>query len=82
VLFIGRTEGAVEALEQALARYERKENLLMAGRARAFLAEPQPSGTAAEPATPPACSETTGGGGFRPWPSNSSARDGYAFGGG
>ena len=33
VLFVGRTEGAVEALEQALARYERKENLVMAGRA-------------------------------------------------
>ena len=65
-LFIGRTEGAVEALEQALARYERKENLVMAGRDRACLTELQPSGNAAEPATPPACSQTKARGGFRP----------------
>jgi hypothetical protein len=45
----GCPEGAAEALEQALARYERKENLVMAGRTRARLAElrPKPS----EPAT-------------------------------
>jgi tetratricopeptide (TPR) repeat protein len=44
----GRPEGAVEALEQALARYERKENVVMAQRVRARLAEQQPSGAAAE----------------------------------
>ena len=49
VLFIGRTEGAVEALEQAFARYERKENLLMVGPARACLAELQPSGKPRSP---------------------------------
>ena len=48
LVIVGRTEGAVEALEQALARYERKENLVMAGRARVCLAELQSSGTAAE----------------------------------
>jgi len=42
----GRPEGAVEALEQALARYERKENLVMAERARARLAKLRPSETA------------------------------------
>ena len=67
VLFIvGCAEGAVVALEQALARYERKENLVMAGRDRACLTELQPSGNAAEPATPPACSQTKARGGFRP----------------
>jgi thioredoxin-like negative regulator of GroEL len=30
----GKSEEAAEALEQALARYERKENLVMAGRTR------------------------------------------------
>jgi tetratricopeptide (TPR) repeat protein len=44
----GRPEAAAEALEQALARYERKENVVMAERARARLAELQPSRTAAE----------------------------------
>jgi tetratricopeptide (TPR) repeat protein len=33
----GRADEAAEALEQALIRYERKENLVMAGRVRARL---------------------------------------------
>ncbi|MGE5435119.1 MAG: hypothetical protein ACM3S3_10085, partial [Candidatus Doudnabacteria bacterium] len=33
----GSSEGAAEALEQALARYERKENIVMAERVRARL---------------------------------------------
>ena len=37
----GRTEEAAAALEQALARYERKENLVMAERTRTRLAELQ-----------------------------------------
>jgi class 3 adenylate cyclase/tetratricopeptide (TPR) repeat protein len=44
----GRPEDATEALEQALARYERKENVVMAERVRARLAELQRSETAAE----------------------------------
>jgi class 3 adenylate cyclase len=44
----GSPEGAAQALEQALARYERKENVVMSERARARLAELQPSETAAE----------------------------------
>jgi class 3 adenylate cyclase/tetratricopeptide (TPR) repeat protein len=44
----GRTDAAVEALEQALARYERKENLVMAKRVRARLMELPASETAAE----------------------------------
>jgi predicted Zn-dependent protease len=44
----GHPEGAVEALEQALARYERKENLVMAERVRARLAELQPAEAPAE----------------------------------
>jgi class 3 adenylate cyclase len=43
-----RPQEAVGALEQALARYERKENIVMAERVRARLTELQPSGTAAE----------------------------------
>jgi class 3 adenylate cyclase/tetratricopeptide (TPR) repeat protein len=44
----GHREAAVEALEDALARYERKENVVMAQRVRARLAELQRSETAAE----------------------------------
>ncbi len=44
----GRADEATAALEQALDRYERKRNLAMAKRARARLAEMQPSETAAE----------------------------------
>lgn len=44
----GRSGDARVALEQALARYERKENLVMAKRVRARLAELPSSGTAAE----------------------------------
>jgi class 3 adenylate cyclase/tetratricopeptide (TPR) repeat protein len=44
----GRPEDAAEALEQALERYERKENLVMAERVRARLAELVVSNTAAE----------------------------------
>jgi class 3 adenylate cyclase/tetratricopeptide (TPR) repeat protein len=43
-----RPQEAVGALEEALARYERKENIVMAERVRARLTELQPSGTAAE----------------------------------
>jgi hypothetical protein len=43
-----RPNDSAEALEQALARYERKENVVMAERVRARLAELQSSGTAAE----------------------------------
>jgi hypothetical protein len=39
----GRSEAEAEALEQALARYERKENIVMAERVRARLAELRPS---------------------------------------
>jgi tetratricopeptide (TPR) repeat protein len=39
----GRSQDAAEALEQALTRYERKENLVMAERARTRLAELQAS---------------------------------------
>jgi hypothetical protein len=35
----GNSEGAAEALELALARYDRKENLVMARRVRARLKE-------------------------------------------
>ncbi|HEX9416009.1 MAG TPA: hypothetical protein VF895_04815 [Gaiellaceae bacterium] len=35
----GRPQEAAEALEQALARYERKGNLVMAGRTRERLQE-------------------------------------------
>ena len=35
----GRPQEATEALEQALARYERKGNLVMAGRVRARLVD-------------------------------------------
>jgi tetratricopeptide (TPR) repeat protein len=42
----GRREDAAEALEQALERYERKENLVMAERMRARLAEAQLSDSA------------------------------------
>ena len=34
LLLAGRTEEAAEALEQALARYERKGNVVMAARTR------------------------------------------------
>jgi tetratricopeptide (TPR) repeat protein len=44
----GRSGDAAAALEQALARYERKENLVMAERVRARLAELQSSGTVAK----------------------------------
>ena len=44
----GRAEDAAEALEQALVRYERKENLVMAERARQRLAELLRSDAAAE----------------------------------
>jgi class 3 adenylate cyclase/tetratricopeptide (TPR) repeat protein len=48
VLALGGSPGdAVEALEQALVRYERKENLVMAERARARLVELQRSETGA-----------------------------------
>jgi tetratricopeptide (TPR) repeat protein len=43
-----RSNDAAEALEQALARYQRKENVVMAERARAHLGELQRSETAAE----------------------------------
>jgi class 3 adenylate cyclase/tetratricopeptide (TPR) repeat protein len=46
----GRTEAAAEAYEQALARCERKEYLVLAERVRARLLELQMSETAAEPA--------------------------------
>jgi class 3 adenylate cyclase/tetratricopeptide (TPR) repeat protein len=49
----GRPEGAVEALEQALARYERKENLVMADRVRARLSKLQSSDTPAPTTTRP-----------------------------
>jgi hypothetical protein len=39
LLLGGRTEDAAEALEQALVRYDRKENLVMAGRVQAHLDE-------------------------------------------
>ena len=44
----GSSEGAAEALKQALARYERKENVVMAERVRARLAELRPSETIVE----------------------------------
>jgi tetratricopeptide (TPR) repeat protein len=44
----GNPVGATEALEQALERYERKENLVMAGRVRVRLAELRPSFAPAE----------------------------------
>jgi class 3 adenylate cyclase/tetratricopeptide (TPR) repeat protein len=44
----GRTDEAVAMVEQALARYERKQNIVMAERARARLADLKPSDTAAE----------------------------------
>jgi tetratricopeptide (TPR) repeat protein len=43
----GRQNAAAEALEQALSRYERKENVVMAERVRARLAEVQSSDTLA-----------------------------------
>jgi hypothetical protein len=39
----GRQERAATALEQALERYERKENVVMAGRTRARLRELEPT---------------------------------------
>jgi tetratricopeptide (TPR) repeat protein len=48
----GRPERAVEALEQALTRYERKENLVMADRVRVRLSKLQSSDTPA-PTTRP-----------------------------
>jgi tetratricopeptide (TPR) repeat protein len=42
----GRPKPTAEALQHALARYERKENLVMAGRIRTRLAELKPSETA------------------------------------
>jgi tetratricopeptide (TPR) repeat protein len=44
----GRPESAVEALEQALARCEQKEYLVMAQRVRVRLAELRPSEIAAD----------------------------------
>jgi hypothetical protein len=41
----GRSKEAAEALEQVLERYERKENVVMAGRARRRLAELQRVGS-------------------------------------
>jgi tetratricopeptide (TPR) repeat protein len=43
----GKPDEAAAALKQALARYERKENIVMAERVHARLAELQPSETAA-----------------------------------
>jgi tetratricopeptide (TPR) repeat protein len=45
-----RPKDAAEALEQALARYERKENIVLAERVRGRLAELQRSETAGSPA--------------------------------
>jgi class 3 adenylate cyclase len=50
LLLGGRTGDAAAALEQALDRYERKENVVMAERVRARLAEVQLSDTAVEQA--------------------------------
>ena len=47
LLLAGKPDEAAAALEQALARYERKENIVMAERVRARLAELRPSETAA-----------------------------------
>ena len=47
LLLAGKPDQAAAALEQALARYERKENVVMAERVRAQLAELRPSETAA-----------------------------------
>jgi tetratricopeptide (TPR) repeat protein len=44
----GRPKAAAEALEQALARYKRKENVVMAERAQARLAELRRAGLAAQ----------------------------------
>jgi hypothetical protein len=44
----GRPEAATEALARALARYERKENLVMAERTRSRLADLQRSEAAGE----------------------------------
>jgi len=48
LVLAGRPKAAAEALEQALARYKRKKNLVMADRAQARLAELQRSGFAAQ----------------------------------
>jgi tetratricopeptide (TPR) repeat protein len=50
LLLAGQTNDGAEALEEALARYERKENLVMAERVRARVAEVQLSDTALEQA--------------------------------
>jgi class 3 adenylate cyclase len=50
LLLVGRTNEGVNALEEALARYERKENLVMAERVRARLVEVQLSDTPIEKA--------------------------------
>jgi len=42
VVLGGNSEGATEALEQALARYQRKEHIVMAQRIGARLAELRP----------------------------------------
>jgi hypothetical protein len=46
LLLAGKPDKAAAALEQALARYERKGNVVKAGRARARLAD---MGNAAQP---------------------------------
>jgi DNA-binding SARP family transcriptional activator len=48
LLLVGPTNDGVNALEEALARYERKENLVMAERVRARLAKVELSDTATE----------------------------------
>jgi tetratricopeptide (TPR) repeat protein len=50
LLLASRTNDGAEALQEALVRYERKENLVMAERVRARLAEVAAPDTAAEPA--------------------------------
>ena len=47
LLLTGKPDEAAAALEQALERYERKENVVMAERVRARLAELRPSEAAA-----------------------------------
>jgi hypothetical protein len=44
----GKPDEAAPALEQALARYQQKENVVMAERVRARLAELRPSETIVE----------------------------------
>jgi hypothetical protein len=44
----GRPKAAAEALEQALARYKRKENVVMAERSQARLTELRRAGLAAQ----------------------------------